>query len=120
MFKGEIDIIIAFINRNKDMPIINVLPKPQNLDIIFSCEDTQVKHIEEDILVLPETRPVPEASKINFQCIPELYIYMLVSPLYLDDSRIQIRCSFVLHVYKSATAISVLFEGQEFKFFVVE
>lgn len=51
------------------MPIINVLPKPQNLDIMFSCEDTQVKHTEEDILVLPETRPVPEALKINFQCI---------------------------------------------------
>lgn len=32
-------------------------------------------------------------KKISFQGIPELDIYMLVSALHLDDSRIQISCS---------------------------
>lgn len=42
----------------------------------------------------PETRPVPNASKSHFQCIPELCINMPVSPLYLNDSRIQMSCEF--------------------------
>ncbi len=67
----------------KNMPIISILP---NLK-------TRIKHTYGDSLVLLETRPVSEASKSHFQCIPELYIYMPVSLLYLDDSRMQIRCS---------------------------
>lgn len=77
------------------MPIVNVSLKLKN--IRFSCEDgegrTHIKHAEEDFSVLPETRATPEASISHFQRIPELHIYMPVSLLYLDDSRIQIRCS---------------------------
>lgn len=79
------------------MPIVKVSLKLKNLDIRFSCEAgegrTQVKHAEEDFSVLPETRTAPEASISHFQRIHELHIYMPVSLLYLDVSRIQIRCS---------------------------